>query len=108
VNALLNSVPPYKYDVAKAKAELTQSAYPHGVSVVDDLLKAGLAATSPAERFASYAKITQAIQADVPYVGLYQEGVSVALSSKFTVPGYASSPSLNEQDDYALSIKSAG
>jgi hypothetical protein len=48
------------------------------------------------------------IQAAVPYIGLYQEGVSVALSSKFTVPGYASSPPLNEQDDYALSIKPAG
>src|SRR5262249_26765107 len=33
VSALLNSVPLYKYDVAKAKAELAQSAYPHGVSV---------------------------------------------------------------------------
>lgn len=197
VNTLLNSLPLYKYDIAKAKAELAQSAYPHGFSAtlyeytygssvnisevvaaelqkiginahvkvdtnlgweaamggpdlkrptdfatgycgapdisscdqrlgswnlqqgqwnsadwappaVDNLLKAGLAATSPAGRFAAYAKILQAIQANVPYIGLYQEGVSVALSSKFTFPGYASSPGPIAQNDYALSVKSAG
>jgi ABC-type transport system substrate-binding protein len=74
---------------------------------VDDLLKAGLAAASPAKRFAAYAKITQAIQADVPYIGLYQEGVSVALASRYTIPGYSASPPLNELNDYALSIRPA-
>jgi len=47
-------------------------------------------------------------RARVPNVGLYQEGVSVALSSKFTVPGYASSPPLNEQDDYAPAANVSG
>jgi peptide/nickel transport system substrate-binding protein len=197
VSSLLGSLPLYKYDIARAKAELARSAYPHGFSTtlyeytygssvntsevvaaelqkvginarvkvdtnlgwegamggpllkrptdfatgycggpdisscdtrlgswdlqqgqwnsadwapptVDSLLKEALAAPSPADRFAAYAKILQAIQADVPYIGLYQEGVSVALSSKFTVPGYASTPGLNELSDYALYVKSAG
>jgi peptide/nickel transport system substrate-binding protein len=197
VSALLNSVPLYKYDVAKAKAELAKSAYPHGFSAtlqeytygssvntsevvaaelqkiginaqvkvdanlgwegamggpvtkrptdfatgycggpdisscdtrlgswdlkqgqwnsaawapaeVDSLLKATLSAPSRAGRFAAYSKIIRTIQADVPYVGLYQEGVSVALSSKFTVPDYASTLGLNQLSDYALYVKSAG
>jgi peptide/nickel transport system substrate-binding protein len=197
VSTLLNSVPLYQYDIAKAKAELAQSAYPHGFSAtlyeytygssvntsevvaaqlqkvginarvkvdtnlgweaamggpllkrptdfatgycggpdisscdtrlgswnlqqgqwnsadwappaVDSLLKAALAAAGPAQRFAAYTKIIQAIQADVPYVGLYQEGVSAALSSKFTVPEYASTPGLNQLSDYALNVRSAG
>jgi ABC-type transport system substrate-binding protein len=197
VSTLLDSIPLYPYNVAKAKAELAQSAYPHGFSAtlyeytygssvntsevvaaelqkvginarvkvdtnlgweaamggpllkrptdfatgycggpdisscdtrlgswdlqqgqwnsadwapagVDKLLKAALAAPNPAERFAAYAKILRAMQADVPYVGLYQEGVSVALSGRFTVPGYASTLGLNQLSDYALYVKSAG
>jgi len=196
VDALLSSVPQYRYDVAKAKAELAESAYPHGVSVVlheytygssvntaevvaaelqkvginaqvkvdentaweasivgpdakrpsyfstgycggpdisscdaylgssnltqgyqnsavwappavDGLLKAALGATTAAARFSTYAQITKAIQADLPYIGLYQEGVSVGISSQFTVPGYASNPPLSALNDYALYIKAA-
>ena len=39
VNALLGSLPQYPYDLAKAKQELAQSAYPHGftaTSVIDN------------------------------------------------------------------------
>jgi peptide/nickel transport system substrate-binding protein len=74
---------------------------------VDGLLKAALGATSPATRFATYAQITKTIQADLPYIGLYQEGVSVGISSKFTVPGYAASPPLSMLNDYALFVKAA-
>jgi peptide/nickel transport system substrate-binding protein len=74
---------------------------------VDGLLKAALGATSPAARFATYAQITKTIQADLPYIGLYQEGVSVGISSKFTVPGYAASPPLSMLNDYALFVKAA-
>jgi peptide/nickel transport system substrate-binding protein len=200
VSALLNSLPLYKYDIAKAKAELAQSAYPHGFSAtlyeytygtsvntsevvaaelqkiginahvmvntnlaweealigpdlkrptdfstgycggpdisscdvslgswnlqpgqlnsadwappaVDTLLKAALAAPSRAARFAVYAKIIQAMQADLPYIGLYREGISVALSSKFTIPGYAAyaaSDGVNLLSDYPLYVKSTG
>jgi peptide/nickel transport system substrate-binding protein len=197
VTALLNTLPVYRYDVAMAKAELAQSAYPHGFSTtlyeynygssvdisevvaaelqkvginahvqlaatnpaweaamsgpdikrptdfatgycggpdisscntrlgswntqqgewnsadwapptVDNLLKQGLLVSNPARRFAVYAKILRAIQTDVPYVGLFQEGVGIALSPKFTFPGYASEPDLTELDDYALNIKLA-
>jgi peptide/nickel transport system substrate-binding protein len=196
VAALINSLPLYRYNVAKAKAELAQSAY-HGASVtleeytygssvdisqvvaaelkkvginaqvkvpsnsaweaamvgpnlqrptdfatgycggpdisscdtalgswnlkpgqsnsanwappaVDSLLKTGLTTGSPTQRFALYSKILRAIQADVPYVGLFSEGVSIALSSKFTFPHYSSSPELNELDDYALGIRATG
>jgi len=58
-----------------------------------------------------YAKIIRIMQADVPYIGLYQEGVSVALSSKFTIPGYAgytSSQGLAIVSDYALNVRQAG
>jgi ABC-type transport system substrate-binding protein len=200
VSSLLSSLPQYNYDIAKAKAELARSAYPHGASAtlyeysygtsvntsevvaaelqkigidahvkvntnlawgaaltgpdlkrptdfstgfcggpdisscdvnlgswnlqqgqlnssdwappaVDSLLKAALAAPSPAERFAVYAKILRIMQADLPYIGLYQEGVSVALSSKFTIPGYAgfsASQGLALVPDYALDVKPAG
>jgi peptide/nickel transport system substrate-binding protein len=197
VSALLSSLPLYQYNVAKAKAELAQSAYPHGFSTtlyeynygssvntsevvaaelqniginahvkvdnnlaweaamsgpdlkrptvfstgycggadisscdvnlgswdlrpgqlnsadwappaIDILLKAALAATSPAQRFAAYAKILRAIQADVPYVALYQEGVGVAVSGKFAVPGYAANYLGFASGDYALFVKSAG
>jgi peptide/nickel transport system substrate-binding protein len=197
VSTLLNSLPLYTYDIAMAKAELAQSAYPHGFSTtlyeynygssvntsevvaaelqniginahvkvdnnlaweaamsgpdlkrptvfstgycggpdisscdfnlgswnlrqgqlnsadwappaVDILLKAALAATSPAQRFAAYTKILRAIQADVPYIALYQEGVGVAVSSRFTVPGYAANYLGFASGDYALFVKSAG
>ena len=196
VSALLGSVPQYRYDVAAAKAELAESAYPHGVSVVlheytygssvntaevvaaelqkvgmnaqvkvdentaweasivgpdakrpsyfstgycggpdisscdaylgsanlpqghqntavwappavDGLLQAALGATTAAARFATYAQITKTMQADLPYIGLYQEGVSVGISSQFTVPGYAANPPLSALNDYALYIKAA-
>jgi ABC-type transport system substrate-binding protein len=67
-----------------------------------------LAATSPAQRFAAYTKILRALQADVPYVALYQEGVGVAVSSRFTVPGYAANYLGFASGDYALYVKSAG
>lgn len=75
---------------------------------VDSLLKTGLTTGDPAQRFAVYAKILRAIQTDVPYVGLFSEGVSIAISSKFTYPHYSSSPELNLLNDYALGIRPAG
>jgi peptide/nickel transport system substrate-binding protein len=32
INNLLNSLPPYPYNIAKATAEMAEPAYPHGFS----------------------------------------------------------------------------
>jgi peptide/nickel transport system substrate-binding protein len=72
--------------------------------VVDSLLKAGLATTNPAKSFAAYSQLLRIMQTDLPYIGLYQESSSIALSSKFTVPGY----NINSMSGaYALHIKPA-
>lgn len=196
VNALISSVPQYRYSIAKATAELAQSAYPHGFSTtlveydygssldiseviaaelqkiginaqvkfstnlaweaavagpdlkrpttfatgycggpdistcdqrlgswnleqgqinfadwappaVDVLLKSALAATDPAKRFAVYAKLLRTVQTQDPYIGLFAEGISIALSRKFTVPGYVSDPNLVQAGAYALNVKLA-
>jgi ABC-type transport system substrate-binding protein len=73
--------------------------------VVDSLLKAGLATTNPAKRFTAYSRLLRIMQADLPYIGLYQESSSIALSSELTVPGY----NINSMSGaYALNIKPAG
>jgi peptide/nickel transport system substrate-binding protein len=57
---------------------------------VDSLMSAGLAASTPAKRFAVYSRLLQWIQTDVPYVGLYDAAASIPLSSKFTEqPGFS-------------------
>jgi peptide/nickel transport system substrate-binding protein len=69
-------------------------------TAVDDLIKAGIATTDRAQRFAIYSKLFERLQSDVPYVGLFVSLDGVALSSKFTWPGY------NQWDgDYGVGIK---
>jgi len=197
ISQLLNSVNTYPYSVAKAKAELAQSAYPHGFSTtlyeynygssvdisqavaaelgkigitshvkvsptltawqavmtgppsgrstefstgwcagpdvsaydgalgswnakqgqwntadytspeVDSLVNAGIATSDPAKRFAIYSRLIKNLQANLPYIGLYQESTSIALSSKFTVPGFAKNYWFFSGNAYALDVKAA-
>jgi peptide/nickel transport system substrate-binding protein len=45
VTALLNALPQYPYDLAKAKQELAQSAYPHGFTATTDIDNGTVGAT---------------------------------------------------------------
>ena len=178
VNALMNSLPLYQYNLAKAKQEMAESAYPHGFSTtilvlelgtqpdvlqviaaelakigiraqlkeepntpwnateegpasgreaslieggcfqpdpssysdwlgsantqqgsfnladyapaaVDTLLTQGAATDKPAQRFAVYSKLFQRLQTDVPYIGLFTSDSVIALSPKFSYPGFS-------------------
>jgi peptide/nickel transport system substrate-binding protein len=178
INALLAALPLYQYNLAKARQEMAQSAYPHGFAAtivssndttslnenqvaaaelakigihltvksipetasqaldtgpdgkrptgmsgggcfqpdpntysdflgtnnlasgswnmadyappqVDTLLAQGEATSDPAQRFAVYSKLFQRLQADVPYVGLYQDESTGAISPKFKWLGYS-------------------
>ena len=195
VNGLVKSLPLYQYDLAKARQELAQSAYPHGFTApvvafvygnvvttaeaiagelqkiginmqvkavtladwgtqvsgpaskrpttyftsgcttdyvsgydyflgtqnlqagqynvadwappqVDGLLNQVLSSSSSAGRFAAYSQLLQKIAADVPYVPLFLHDYSVALSSKFTLPGY-NQYTIQNGGAYALGIKAS-
>ena len=56
---------------------------------VDTLLAQGEATSNPAQRFAVYSKLFQRLQADEPYVGLYQSVSTGAISPKFKWPDYS-------------------
>jgi peptide/nickel transport system substrate-binding protein len=60
VSDALKSVPVYSYDLAKAKAEMAQSAYPHGVN-----------ATVSVEGAGSYPNVSQAIAAELAPIGIH-------------------------------------
>jgi peptide/nickel transport system substrate-binding protein len=59
VNSMVNSLPGYPYSIAKAKAELAQSPYPHGFT-----------ATAITINFGAYTPINEAIAADLAKVGI--------------------------------------
>jgi peptide/nickel transport system substrate-binding protein len=71
-------------------------------SEVDNLLKAGVATIDKAKRFEVYSQLIRLIQDDLPYIGLYQETSSIAVSKNFTVPNFTTN-SMNGA--YALNIK---
>ena len=71
---------------------------------LDTLIKAGVATTNPAQRFATYSRILQNLAVNVPSVALYTQDQSVALSGKFAWPGY--NP-YSLSGTYALAIKPA-
>src|SRR5262249_54146643 len=56
--------------------------------VVDTLIAAGLHETNHAKRFAIYSKLLQRIALDAAYIPLIQLDQEMALSKKFTWPGY--------------------
>jgi len=60
VDSVLKSVPTYPYNLAKAKAEMAQSPYPHGVS-----------ATISVEGAGSYPNVSQAIAAELARIGIH-------------------------------------
>ena len=72
---------------------------------VDHLLSAGTTTDDPAKRFAAFSGIVRQMSADVPYVPLYLHDVSIALSSKFSDPGYNYWYFLD--DNYALGVRAA-
>ena len=60
VDSVLKSVPTYPYNLAKAKAEMAQSPYPHGVN-----------ATISVEGAGSYPNVSQAIAAELARIGIH-------------------------------------
>jgi peptide/nickel transport system substrate-binding protein len=56
---------------------------------VDTLLAQGEATSDPAQRFAVYSKLFQRLQADEPYVGLFVQDSTGAISPKFRWPDYS-------------------
>jgi peptide/nickel transport system substrate-binding protein len=56
---------------------------------VDTLLAQGEATSDPAQRFAVYSKLFQQLQTDEPYIGLYQDESTGAISPKFKWLGYS-------------------
>ncbi|GEM_PF-3376581 len=60
VESVLKTVPVYTYNLAKAKAEMAQSPYKHGVS-----------ATISVENAGSYPNVSQAIQAELAKIGIH-------------------------------------
>jgi ABC-type transport system substrate-binding protein len=55
---------------------------------IDALLKEGVTNEDPAKRLSIYGQVLKTLGTDEPYVALYDEDYNVALSSKFTWPGY--------------------
>jgi ABC-type transport system substrate-binding protein len=70
---------------------------------VDRWLAEGTTTDDRAARFAAFCGIVRQMSADVPYVPLYLQDVSVAISSKFSYPGYSFWYYL--ANAYALGIK---
>jgi peptide/nickel transport system substrate-binding protein len=60
VDGVLNSVPVYPFNLAKAKAEMAESPYPHGVD-----------ATISVEGAGSYPNVSQAIAAELGRIGIH-------------------------------------
>ena len=71
---------------------------------VDTLLAQGQVTTNPAQRFAIYSELTQRLQADVPYVGLFVSDRVAALAPKFTWPDFSQ---WDWESDYLLGIRPA-
>ena len=59
VNALLTALPQYPYDLAKARQEMAESAYPHGFSAVTETAN-----------LASFPTVLQAIVAELQQIGI--------------------------------------
>jgi len=59
VSTLINSLPSYPYNLAKAKAELAESHYPHG-----------FAATAITINYGAYTPINEAIAGDLAKIGI--------------------------------------
>ncbi len=59
VSALINALPSYPYNLATAKQELAESAYPHGFT-----------ATTQTITFASYTPVNEAVAADLAKIGI--------------------------------------
>jgi peptide/nickel transport system substrate-binding protein len=104
VSALMASLDLYPYSLTRAKQEMAESAYPHGFEV-DKLLNEGVDNTNRAVRFAAYSALLRMLSTDVPYVPLYLQDASAAISSKFTFPGFNQ---YSTQGAYALDIRPAG
>ena len=58
-------------------------------AAVDSLLAQGISTTNPAQRFAVYSQLLRRLQTDEPYVGLYTPDKAIALSAKFSYPGFS-------------------
>jgi peptide/nickel transport system substrate-binding protein len=72
---------------------------------VDRLLTEGTTTGSPAERFAAFSGIVRQMSSDVPYVPLYLSDFTMALSSKFSDPGF--NAWYFQDNNYILGIKAA-
>jgi peptide/nickel transport system substrate-binding protein len=72
---------------------------------VDALMQQGVRTLDPAKRLPIYGQIVRIVATDVPYVPIYTKAVNLALSPKFTFPGYNVFSGFG---DWPLSIKQAG
>jgi peptide/nickel transport system substrate-binding protein len=60
VNAIVGSIPSYPYDLAKAKQEMAESAYPHGFTAESDTISS----------VPSFVNVTEAIAAMLQKIGI--------------------------------------
>jgi peptide/nickel transport system substrate-binding protein len=76
VDAVVKSVPQYGYDLAKAKAELAKSKYPHGFTTTTDTVD-----------FGAFVNINQAISAQLAKIGINLK-VNVISAAKWLAEVY--------------------
>jgi peptide/nickel transport system substrate-binding protein len=72
-----NSIPAGKFNVAN-----------YANAQIDALQKAGVSTADPAKRFAIYSQLLKRTATDSPFVPLFVNNVSAALSSKYTWPTF--------------------
>jgi peptide/nickel transport system substrate-binding protein len=60
----------------------------YGPPMMDTLLAQGTSAADPTKRLATYGKILKKVGQDVPYISLFIQEYNMALSPKFSWPGF--------------------
>jgi peptide/nickel transport system substrate-binding protein len=78
----------------------------YGPPAVDRLMKDGLTTTAPSKRLAIYGQLLKRIATDLPYMTLWDQTASAALSSKFTWPTFDALAAFSRP--WPLELKTAG
>jgi peptide/nickel transport system substrate-binding protein len=81
VDTLLNSLPQYPYDLAKARQEIAESAYPHGFTAVTEV-----------GSFFNYPNEVQAIAAELRPIGITLKIQEVSITKYFNDYSASSGP----------------
>jgi peptide/nickel transport system substrate-binding protein len=82
VDAMLSSLPSYPYDLAKARQQMAESAYPHGFTAITAIDNGGISANDP--------DVVQVIAAELSKIGITLK-ISEQPLSKF-IANYTSGP----------------